>query len=283
MSASPSSSAQAARKAIADRLREIRKNAGVSGQALAESAGWYKSKVSRLENAVTPPSADDIRAWCRACAADPEAADLIAAAQSADNMYVEWRRVQRSGLRRLQESYVPLYERTRTFRTYCSNVVPGVLQTRAYTSALLGSIRAFHGTPDDVADAVDARLDRSAGVLRGGSHRFALVLEESVLRHRVGDATTMAGQLGYLLSAMAFPSVSLGIIPSRADRRMWMIETFSVYDEDLAEAELLTARVHVTAPTEVAQYLRAFQEFAKLAVYGRAARNLITDAVDALE
>lgn len=130
---------------------------------------------------------------------------------------------------------------------------------------------------------VDARLDRSMHVVREGNHRFALVLEESVLRHRVGNAETMAGQLGYLLSAMAFPSVSLGVIPFAAERQMWMIETFTVYDEDQAEAELLTARVNVTTPTEVRQYLKAFGEFSKLAVYGADARALITAAIDSLE
>ncbi|MEV8474286.1 helix-turn-helix transcriptional regulator [Streptomyces sp. NPDC051173] len=283
MPASPSSSVEAARKAIADRLREIRKDAGLSGHTVAISAGWYKSKVSRLENAVTPASPEDIRAWCRVCGADDQAADLIAAARSADNMYVEWRRVQRSGLKQLQQSYLPLYERTRVFRTYCANVVPGVLQTHAYASALLRSISEFHETPDDVSGAVEARLDRSARVVREGNHRFALVLEESVLRHRVGDAETMAGQLGYLLSSMAFPSVSLGVIPFASERRMWMIETFSVYDEEQAEAELLTARVNVTAPSDVRQYLKAFAEFARLAAYGADARSLITSAIDALE
>lgn len=283
MPASPSSSVEAARRAVADRLREIRKDAGLTGNALAERAGWYKSKVSRLENAVTPPSDDDIRQWCVACDAEGQAADLVAAARSADNKYVEWRRVQRTGLRRLQESYVPLYERTRVFRTYCCNVVPGVLQTHEYATALMRSISQFHETPDDVAEAAEARLARSASVVRKGDHRFALVLEESVLRHRVGDAETMAGQLGYLLSAMAFPSVSLGVIPSSVERRMWMIETFTVYDDEQAEVELLTARVNVTAPTEVRQYLKAFGEFSRLAVYGADARALITSAVDALE
>ncbi|MEV8404108.1 helix-turn-helix domain-containing protein [Streptomyces niveus] len=282
MPASPSSSVQAARKAVADQLREIRKDAGMSGHVLAVSAGWYKSKVSRLENAVTPPSPADIKAWCHACGAEDQAADLIAATRSADDMYVEWRRVQHSGLKQLQESYIPLYERTNVFRTYCANVVPGVLQTHAYASALLRSISEFHETPDDVTAAVEARLDRSASFVRRGQRRFALVIEESVLRHRVGDAETMAGQLGYLLSAMAFPSISLGVIPFTAERRMWMIETFTVYDEEQAEAELLTARVNVAVPSEVRQYLKAFGEFSRLAVYGADARALITSAVNAL-
>ncbi|WP_406138652.1 helix-turn-helix domain-containing protein [Streptomyces sp. NBC_01089] len=282
MPGSPSSSVQAARKAVAERLREIRRDAGLSSKAVADASGWYKSKVSRLENAVTSPSDEDIRAWCRACGADGMAGDLIAASRTADSMYVEWRRLQRTGLRRLQESYVPLFERTRVFRIYCSNVVPGLLQTDGYARALLGSIAAFREAPDDVSDAVTARLERSR-VIREGNHRFALLVEESVLRHRVGDAAAMAGQLGYLLSVMALPSVSLGVIPFASERRMWMIETFSIYDQTQAQIELLTAQVNVTAPSEVSQYLKAFGELSKVAVHGAAARALITNAIDSLQ
>ncbi|MGK5640676.1 helix-turn-helix domain-containing protein [Streptomyces sp. URMC 126] len=281
MPVSPSSRVEAARKAVADRLREIRRDAGLYAKDVAERTGWYASKVSRLENATTPPSDDDIRAWCRACGAEDQAADIIAASRNADNAYVEWRRLQRTGLRRLQESYVPLFERTRVFRIYCSNVIPGLLQTEAYARALLSSITEFRETPDDVSEAVAARLARSH-VIREGNHRFALLVEEAVLRHRVGDAATMAGQLGYLLSVMAFPSVSLGVIPFSAERRMWMIETFSVYDDEQAQVELLTAQVNVTAPFEVRQYSKAFGGYARLAVHGAEARSLITSAVDAL-
>ncbi|TSB25292.1 helix-turn-helix domain-containing protein [Streptomyces benahoarensis] len=282
MPASPSSSVQDARKAVAARLREMRRDAGLSAKAVASRTGWYPSKVSRLENAVTPPSEADVHAWCRACGAEGQAADLIAATRTAEDAYVEWRRLQRTGMRRLQESYVPLFERTRVFRVYCSNVIPGLLQTDAYAHALLSSIAHFRGTRNDISEAVSARMERSH-VIREGNHRFALLVEEGVLRHRVGDAAAMAGQLGYLLSVMALPSVSLGVIPFTAERSMWMTETFSVYDEEQAQVELLTAQVNVTAPSEVRQYLKAFGEFAGLAVYGAAARARITAAIDALE
>ncbi|MDT0265792.1 helix-turn-helix transcriptional regulator [Streptomyces sp. DSM 44915] len=281
MAASPSSSVQAARQAVADRLKEIRRDANLTARDVAERTGWYKSKVSRLENAVTPPSDDDVRAWCAACEADEMAADVIAASRSANHAYIGWRRLQRTGLRRLQESYIPLFERTRSSHIYCSNVVPGLLQTEGYAAALLGSIAAFRGTPDDVSAAVAARMRRSR-VIREGDHRFAFLVEESVLRHRVGGAEVMAGQLGHLLSVMAVPSVSLGVIPFAADRRMWMIETFSIYDQQQAQVETLTAQVNITAPSEVEQYVKAFGHFAKLAVHGARARALITSAIDAL-
>ncbi|MER7756944.1 helix-turn-helix transcriptional regulator [Kitasatospora sp. NPDC097643] len=281
MPTSPSSSVQAARKALADRLRDLCRDAGINGRELARLAGWHPSKSSRIINAVTPPSDEDIRTWCRLCGADDQAADLIAASRSADSMYVEWKRLQRTGLKRLQDSYVPLFERTRVFRVYCSTVVPGLLQNHGYATALLSSITRFRGTPDDVADAVSARLARSH-ILREGDHRFAVIVEESVLRYRVGDADAMSGQLGYLLAVMSLPAVSLGVIPFSAERDIWPLETFSVYDNEQAQVETLTAAVTVTAPGEITQYLNAFQKLSGMAVYGAQARALITAAIDAL-
>ncbi|MFD3464814.1 helix-turn-helix domain-containing protein [Streptomyces sp. NPDC058682] len=281
MAQSPSSSVQAAREALAERLKNIRLDSGLKARDVADRAGWYPSKASRLENATTPPSDADIRAWCTICGVPNEAPDLIAASRSAQNAYVEWKRLQRTGLRRLQESYVPLYERTRTFRVYCSNVVPGLLQTQGYATALLSAITHFRQAPNDVAEAVAARMDR-ARVLRHGDHRFAILVEEAVLRHRLGNAEVMAGQLGHLLSVMSLPAVSLGVVPFTASREMWPLETFSIYDTEQAQVETLTAAVNVTAPSEIAQYVKAFEMLSEMAVYGATARALITEAIGAL-
>ncbi|MFJ8146202.1 helix-turn-helix domain-containing protein [Streptomyces sp. NPDC096048] len=278
----PSTALDAARRAIADQLREIRRDAGLTGRDVATRAGWQPSKVSRLQSATTPPSDDDIRAWCAVCGAEDKIPDLLAANRTADSMYLEWRRVQRSGLRRLQESRIPLYERTRQFRVYSSTVIPGFLQTYEYAAALLGSIARVHGTPDDVDEAAAARVERSH-IIREGNHRFGILLEESVLHHVVGDAATMAGQLGYLLSVMALPAVSVGVVPAGRPRDMWTLETFTVFDEARVHVELLTAAVTVTTPGEITQYAHAFEEMAALAVYGSGARSLISAAIDALD
>jgi transcriptional regulator with XRE-family HTH domain len=278
----PSAALDEARRAIAEKLREIRRDAGLTGREVAARTGWLPSKVSRLQSATTPPSDADIRAWCIACGAEDRIPDLLAANRTADSMYVEWRRVQRSGLRRLQESRIPLYEQTRTFRVYSSSVIPGFVQTYEYAAALLGNIARVHGTPEDVNEAAAARVDRSH-IIRDERKRFALLLEESVLRHVVGDPVVMAGQLGYLLSVMALPAVSIGIIPAGRERPMWTLETFTLFDEERVSVELLTAGITVTAPGEFAMYVRAFEEMTALAVYGADARGLISAAIDSLD
>ncbi|MGW2407231.1 helix-turn-helix domain-containing protein [Streptomyces sp. NPDC001739] len=148
-SSSPPSRVQEAREALGKRLREIRKDSGLTARALAAAAGWHESKSSRLENGRTPPSDEDIRVWTRICHAEEEAPDLIATARGIDGMYIEWRRLESAGLKRVQESVLPLFERTGWFRFYQSQVVPGLLQTQDYTRAVLHTVVAMRQTPDD--------------------------------------------------------------------------------------------------------------------------------------
>jgi len=279
---SPSSSVQRARGQLAERLRDIRLDAGLTARALSAAAGWHEAKTSRIESAKQAPSEADIQAWCRACGADREIPDLIAASRAADSMYIEWRRLNPAGLRRAQESRRPLYERTRVFKAYCSAVVPGFLQTPGYAEALLSAIAAFRGTPDDVAEAVAARVSRNR-ILGSGNHRFALLVEESVLRYRLGGPEVMAAQLGHLLEAAELPSMSLGVIPFEAcGRPVWPLESFTVFDDERVHVELLSAQVTVTAPSEITLYVRAFEKLGALAVHGTQARALIMSAIDAL-
>lgn len=282
MAISPSSSVQRARQQLAERLRDIRLDAGLTARALSAAAGWHEAKTSRIESAKQAPSEADIQAWCRVSGAIREVPDLIAASRAADSMYVEWRRLNPAGLRRAQEVRRPLYERTRLFDVYCSSVIPGFLQTPSYADALLSAITAFRGTPDDVDEAVAARMGRNR-ILHSGNHRFALLIEETVLRYRIGGAEVMAAQLGYLLEAMELSSVSLGVIPfSACGRPVWPVESFTIFDNERVHVELLSAQVTVTAPSEITLYVRAFEKFAELAVYGPQARALITAAIDAL-
>ncbi|MFJ8144867.1 helix-turn-helix domain-containing protein [Streptomyces sp. NPDC096048] len=279
---SSSSSIQQAREALGKRLRELRKDSGLTARELASRAGWHESKCSRIENGRTPPSDDDVRVYTLHCGAHAQTADLIATARNIDGAYVEWRRLERSGLRRAQESVLPLWQRTRHFRAYSSWLIPGPLQTPAYIRALLVSIRDRRALPDDLDAAVDVRVDKQR-VLYEGARRFAVVLEESALRHLIGGTETMAGQLGHLLSLATLPNVSLGVIPLSTDRTaLWPVEDFWIFDEAQVNVELVSAFLTITQPHEVGMYAQTFSALADSAVYGTPAHTLITSAIDSL-
>ncbi|MFJ8249707.1 helix-turn-helix domain-containing protein [Streptomyces sp. NPDC094466] len=282
MTPSPSSSAQAAREVVAKRLRDLRKGAGLTVTELAAGCGWHHAKTSRIENARTAPSTSDIRRWCRAADAEALAEDLIAQSLHAESMYTEWRHQIRHGLKQLQNSSTAFFRRTELFRVYSSSLVPGFLQTEGYAAAILGMSARFRELPvDDSPEAARARVDRSR-IIHERGRRFVLLIEEAVLHYRIGDADAMAAQLGHLLTAGALPAVSLGIIPTTAHRRQWPRETFHVYDDSLVSVELVSARVRITQPSEIALYARAFEELRQTAVYGAQARALIVKAIDSL-
>lgn len=74
----------------------------------------------------------------------------------------------------------------------------------------------------------------------------------------------------------------LGIIPFTAQRTVWPLEAFYLYDDHRGVVETLTAEVNVTQPRELADYGKAFGELSKMAVYGAPARALIASAIDTL-
>lgn len=283
MPTSPSSSAQAARERVARRLRDLRKEAGLTVTELAGQCGWHHAKTSRIENGVTAPSPADIRKWVVACGVPGLGDDLVAQSLHAESLYTEWRHRVRGGLRQLQDSAAGFFRETQFFRVYSSSLVPGLLQTEGYAAGVLGISARFREIPiDDSADAAKARVGRSR-VIHEPGHRFSMVVEEAALYARVSGDEDMAGQLGHLLTAGALPQVSLGIIPMAVkDRTQWPRETFHVYDDKLVSVELVSAQVRIVQPSEVELYLRAFEQLRSMAVYGAEARTLILRAIEAL-
>ena len=276
MADTSSSSVLQARQQIAGRLREIRLDAGLTRRQVAAAAGWHESKSSRIEHARTKPSDADIRAWCRACRAEDQAADLIAASRAADSMWTQWRRLERPGLRRAQESVMPLWQATRTFRIYSPCLIPSPVQSGAYIRALLTAVRDRRPNPvDDIEDAVGVRVAREHVVYEPG-REFVIVIEENVLRHRIGGSDALREQLEHLRAAMAVPSVRLGIIPFTADRSpLRPVEMFFMFDDAEVQAELVSGWLRVTQPAEIQMYAQAFTRLSQMAVYSQAARALI--------
>ena len=100
--------------------------------------------------------------------------------------------------------------------------------------------------------------------------------------HELGPAV-LREQLEHLRSVMSLPSVTLGIIPFSADRSLLHpVEMFFMYDGAQVNVELVSGWLRVTQPSEVEMYAQAFARLAEMAVYGRAARALVNQAIDAL-
>lgn len=266
-----------AREALGKRLRDLRLDARLTGRQLAELASWPGSKISKLEYGKQPPSEDDLRVWCQFCAAPEQLADLIATVRDIEAMYLEWRRMLRSGIRRRQEKSVRIEGETKAFRWYEPVIVPGLLQTADYAAAIITQVTGFYDIPDDVEASVATRMERQQ-ILYRGDHRFHFVIAQQALKTMVGTRETMAAQLDRLITVQSMQRVSLGILPDSAPYKV-PTNQFIIFDDRLVNVETVSAELAITQPREIFLYVKSFNQLAKLSVYGKPARELITTSL----
>ncbi len=269
-----------AREALGHRLREVRRDAGLTGRELAVLAGWHSSKVSKIEYGKQTPTEEDIRVWCRHGGVPDQADELVVAARDIEATYVEWRRRLRTGTKARQEKSIAVEGETTLFRWYEPVLIPGLLHTAEYAAAVLRRVVEFYEVPDDVAAGVAARMERQQ-ILYGAGRRFHFVVAQQALRTMVGDHDVMVGQLDRLLTVMSLARVRLGVIPANAAYRV-PSNQFIIFDERLVQVEAVSAEISVTQPREIALYVRAFAELAKAARYGPEARELVRSELAAL-
>src|SRR5258707_6431471 len=155
------SSAKEAKKALGARMREVRRDAGLTARARAAVTGQHFTRVSKIENGTQAPTDSDVRTWCAACDAQDQVMELIATARAVESAYLEYKRQSRAGLKRAVGPFTQQrYESTRLFRVYEHNVIPGLFQTPEYCSAMASFWIQFLGIPNDLQDTVRDRMLR---------------------------------------------------------------------------------------------------------------------------
>jgi transcriptional regulator with XRE-family HTH domain len=269
------SSFQRAREALGLRLRELRRDARLTGRQLAESQGWHPSKVSKIEGGKQTPSEADVEAWVRACDRSELVAELLASLRMLEEQYVEKRRMFRGGRRANQEALAEVEAQTEFTRNFESAFVPGLLQTAEYARQRLAEGLNHSGGIDDIDDAVAARMQRQQVLYRSG-RRFHFVITEGVLRYLLCPPEAMAGQLDRLVSLSTIPAVRFGVIPFETQYPVAPVHGFYIYDDRVVHVENFTAVLRLTQPSEIATYTKYFVQLAEVARYGAEARAIIT-------
>lgn len=269
------SSVQQARETLGVRLRELRKQANLTGLELAGLAGWDNSKVSRYEHGRQTPTERDIHTWCALTNAPQDVADLIASVRSVEAAWLEWKRIQSHNA---QKKTAQVEAESKLVRGYDPDLIPGLLQTRDYATAVLRECIQFVGGPDDLVAAVAVRLERQQ-ILRKGTRRFHFLIAEQALYTTVGSDRVMARQLEYLSAQVRSSRVAVGIIPRAAQFRV-PVTNFLMYDARQVQVETVSAELTISQPREVALYEKAFQILVKYAAKGEAAQVLIRQALD---
>ncbi|MFU8850132.1 helix-turn-helix domain-containing protein [Micromonospora sp. SL1-18] len=184
---------------FAEELRLARATSGMSQTALAEALSYSGALVAKVETCERRPSLD----FARRC-------DTVFGADG------RFERIQR---RISRETVVPWFRdwagielEATALRWHEPVYVPGLLQTEGYARAILVGAGLF--APDEIDQQVAARIDRQAVLTRDRPPLLSVVIDEYVLRRRIGSPEVMREQLRHLVKlGSALPRVRIQVVP----------------------------------------------------------------------
>jgi hypothetical protein len=254
----------------------------MTGRQLAERLEWPPSKVSKLETGKQTPSDADITSWAEVTGAGGEVTSaLLASLHTLESRHAEWQRVLRGGMRHHQDEWGDLERRADILRVFEPVYIPGLIQTPAYARARMAEAIAAHGLPNDVDEAVRARMARQE-VLYDSRKRFHLVITEAALRYRLCAPEAMLGQLDRIVAASTLPNVRLGVIGFGTTYVTAPKHGFWLFGSERVLVETFTAELNLAQPHEIEVYSRVFRSLAGMASYGSEMRAIVTQVMDDL-
>jgi transcriptional regulator with XRE-family HTH domain len=193
---------------LGKRLRELRLEHGLTVEEVADKLLCSPTKVSRLETGTRRPSLRDVRDLSGIYGVDEvSSAALMDLARGAREQ-VWWTQYLDLNL----DPYLGLEQDAIAITSFTTFYVPALLQTEAYTKAIISSI-APKMDPDILRQRVEVRMRRQERLEGDKRPRYRVLLDEAVLHRAIGGREIMAAQLTKVLEAEKKGKVTFQVIP----------------------------------------------------------------------
>ena len=275
------------RRRLAAELRGIRESKGKSGDAVAAALRWSPSKISRYERARTglrPREVERLLDYYQITG--PRRALLLELAEDAAQK--GWWEEFADSLSEDYQQFIGLEHEATSMAIWHVDVVTGLLQTESYAKHIIGSYsRVEPIAPGMISRMVRVRMQRQQ-ILDRAELQLSVVLDESVLKRRVGDASVMYGQLQRLVREADRPNLTLQILPLDAQHTVFG-ESFVIFGfgvdsdamlQDVVSTEHLRSGFSLEGERETYLHRIAFQALAEASLDPAASRELILETAE---
>ncbi|WP_108988444.1 helix-turn-helix domain-containing protein [Streptomyces coelicoflavus] len=195
-------------------LAGFREDAGLSQDQAARAVGFSGAKLSRIESGKgrNPPTEHDVRALLERYGTDAYEASVLLKLLRRAGEPGWWQRYDKRLMPEWFDRLVGLQEAAATIRTFEIQYVPGLLQTEAYTAAVVE--RGLPNAPaGEVRRRVELRKRRAELLGRADAPQLWAIIDESVLLRVLGSREVMREQLDHLVTMAKEPHVTLQIVP----------------------------------------------------------------------
>jgi len=217
------------RRELASRLRELRKQTGLTVEDVARELLCSPPKISRIETGTRPASLRDVRDLCRLYRVnDAEQARLMTIAREAKQQGW-WAKFDDLAI----ESLIGLEIEAKQISSHEAAIVPWAFQTEEYARAVIKGI--LPRIDDRILDErVTARMTRQE-LLRSPQPPYLWsLIDESALRRAVGGNRVMRDQLSKILEVSATPNVTMQVVPFESGAQPGLDNTFTLLEFDSA-------------------------------------------------
>jgi Domain of unknown function (DUF5753) len=164
--------------------------------------------------------------------------------------------------------------------SYTMYYIPALLQTEQYTRAIIKAI-APKMEPDIYQQRVEVRMRRQQVLEKGNRPRYRVLMDEAVLRRRVGGSPIMAAQLDKILEAEHEGQVTVQVVPFGLGGHAAQDSNFILFEFEestpVVFVEGLTGNQYFTKPDQIARYREALEYLRDLALSPRDSIQLVTE------
>jgi transcriptional regulator with XRE-family HTH domain len=273
------------RRRLAAELRGIRESKGKSGDAVAAALKWSPSKISRYELARTGLKPQEVERLLDYYGVTGSRRELLLELAEDASRKGWWEEFSDS-LSADYQQFIGLEHEASSIAIWHVEAVPGLLQTEAYARHVISSYSQVEPTaPGMIERLVKVRMRRQLALTRDPELQLQVVLDESVLKRRIGSAAVMQEQLQRLADEAERASITLQILPLEAEHTVFA-ESFVIFRfgpdndamlQDVVSAEHLRNAFSVEGERETYLHRIAFKMLTDSALDASASRALISD------
>jgi len=241
---------------------------------LARLVGLTQAKLSRLEKGEGPPlHTEAAAAYATAAGATPQqAARLVELAAASTAVHQVRRAVTLRNANVIQARIRDYVTAARYVWSWTPTAIPGVLQTRAWTEAMLA------GDDDGSDPGPDwwAPWEQRIALLDDPGRSWRFLLTEGGLRWVVGSRAVQSAVVEHIAGLSLCEHVEVGVIDQVSPKKMVAPETFHLYGERAAELDGTLGPAFVENAADLSMLHGMFERLWAHAHHGDDARALLS-------
>ncbi|OIJ65222.1 helix-turn-helix domain-containing protein [Streptomyces mangrovisoli] len=269
------------RRQLGSMMRKLRSRAGLTLEEAGQLVGVSKATVSRYETQAGPVKWIVVDALCREYeATEAERNAVVGLAKDAKQQ--GWWSSVADSIPESMNLLLTLEDEAVSEGHFSCMYVPGLMQTRAYSTALQRA-NELPLAAEEIERLVDIRMKRQDILSRPGPLRLWAILDESVIRRVVGSPQIMREQLDRLLSANESPHITLQVLPFSKGAHAAALGSFVIIGGtepalDVVYVDFHTGSLFLEKDEELKRYRLAFEYLRAQALDMEASSAMIQQA-----